>query len=299
MKVFLTGAAGYIGGSVAEKLVAAGHEVLGLAKSPDQVAPLKARGIEPVVGLLDDAAVLTAAARAADAVINAANVDHAASVVTLVTALERSGKLFIQTTGSSIVCDHADGAFAAEIPLDEDAWFDPVPFRRARVDMNRYAREAAIGKGVRSIVVCPTMVYGAGRGLQPYSDQIPKLMALARQLGAGVYCGEGLNRYSNVHIDDLADLFLLAMERAPGGSFFFAENGANSFREIASMISDAIGLGGKTLSLSLEDVMRQFGETGRLGVASNSYVSAANARRLGWAPKGPSLAEYFSSLAKT
>ena len=130
------------------------------------------------------------------------------------------------------------------------------------------------------------MIYGEGRGLHPDSEQIPKLIALSRQVGAGVYFGKGLNRYSNVHIDDLVDLYLLVMEKAPGGSFFFAENGHNSFKEIAGMISNFLGLGGKTASLPLANLIQQYGEAARLGVGSNSVVSAVNARRIGWAPTG-------------
>ena len=96
---------------------------------------------------------------------------------------------------------------------------------------------------------------------------------MSRQVGAGVYCGKGLNRYSNVHIDDLVDLYLLVMEKAPGGSFFFAENGNNSFKEVAEMISAVLGFGGRTVSLPVEDVILQHGEAGRLGVASNSLVA--------------------------
>ena len=156
MKVFVTGATGYIGGSVAEKLVASDHEVRGLVrpteKEKEKIPLLKARGINPVVGTLDDPEILTSAAQAADAVIHAASADHPGSVVTLVTALERNGKLLINTTGSAIVADHADGAYAAEAPLTEDTYFEPVPYRRPRVDMNRYVRQAAIEKGIRSVV---------------------------------------------------------------------------------------------------------------------------------------------------
>lgn len=296
MKIFVTGAAGYIGGSVAEKLMASGHELTGLARSGEQAEVLAARGIKPVVGTLDDAEILAKAALDADGVVNAASADHPASVVTLVTALERSGKFLVHTTGSAIVADGADGAAPTRAPLSEDDHFEPLPFRRPRVDMNRYIRQAAIEKGVRAVVICPTMIYGAGRGAQPHSDQVPKLMALSKQIGAGVYFGEGLNRYSNVHIDDLADLYLLAIEKAPGGSFFFAENGSESFKAIAASISEALGLGGATVSLPIAEVIRQYGEAGRLGVGANSLVSAVNARRLGWAPKAPSLADWIKSL---
>ena len=80
------------------------------------------------------------------------------------------------------------------------------------------------------------MIFGPRRGLQHDSDQIPKLIALSGQVGAGVYFWKGLNRYSNVHIDDLVDLYLLVMEKPPGECFFFAENGNNSLKEVAEMI---------------------------------------------------------------
>ncbi len=295
MKVFVTGATGYIGGSVAERLIGLGHEVSGLARSATKILLLKERGIEPVLGTLDDSEILAHAADAADAVIHAASADHPGSVVTLVSALERSAKALIYTTGPGIVADSAAGEYAGSVVFTDDTYFEPVAFRRPRVAMNRFVRQAAIDKGIRSIVICASMIYGVGRGLQPDSDQIPKLMALSRQLGAGVYFGKGLNRYSNVNIDDLVELYVLALEKAPGGSFFFAENGDASFKEIAEMISRSLGLGGKTVSVSVEDVVRQYGDAGRYGVTSNSLVSAVNARRLGWSPKGPSLAEYFES----
>src|SRR5262249_51149668 len=109
---------------------------------------------------------------------------------------------------------------------------------------------------------------------------------------------KGFNRYSNVHIDDLVDLYLLVMEKA-GGSFFFAENGHNSFKEIAGMISNFLGLGGKTASLPLANVIQQYGEAARLGVGSNSVVSAVNGRRMGGAPKARSLAEWLNTGSAT
>jgi len=296
MKVFVTGATGYIGGSVAERLIASGHQVVGLVRSTEKAPLLKDRGIEPVLGTLDDSELITNAAHAADAVIHAASADHPGSVVTLVAALERSGKTLICTTGSGIVADSADGEYASSVVFKEDTYFEPVPFRRPRAAMNRFVREAAIDKGIRSVVICPTMIYGMGRGLQPDSDQLPKLIALSKQVGAGVYFGKGLNRYSNVHIDDLVDLYLLALEKAPGGSFFFAENGDASFKEIAEMVGRSLGLGGKTVSVSVEDLVRKYGDAGRYGITSNSLVRAVNARRLGWSPQAPSLTEYFESL---
>ncbi|HEY0162618.1 MAG TPA: NAD-dependent epimerase/dehydratase family protein, partial [Edaphobacter sp.] len=266
MKIFITGASGYIGGSVAERLLAAGHEITGLVRSEEKALLLQQRGIQPVLGNLDDSDILTKAAQAADAVIHTASADHPGSVITLIAALERTGKTLIHTTGSSIVADNAAGEFAGTIHFTEDTYSDPVPFRRPRVALNRLVREAAIEKGIRGIVICPPMIYGTGHGLNPHSEQLPQLIALAKQLGAGVYFGMGLNRYSNVHIDDLVDLYLLALEKAPGGSLLFAENGDASFFEIAEALSHTLGFEGKTISLTVEDVVRQAGEAGRYGV---------------------------------
>lgn len=292
IKVFVTGATGYIGGSVAERLVSMGYDVSGLVRTTDNAEELVRRNIRPIIGSLDDFDVLTKAAQSADIIINTANVDHIRAVITLVTALEHTGKLLIHTSGSSIVADHADGAYGAE-PLTEDDFFEPVPFRRARVDMNRYVRQAAIEKGIRTIVICPSMIYGEGKGTQIKSDQIPKLIDIAKHINAGPYFGAGLNRYSNVYIDDLIDLYILAIEKAPGGSFFFAENGSNSFIEIAKIISNYLGLNGAITDLTVEHVINDYGEEARLGVTSNSMVKSLNARLLGWHPHGPSLEEYF------
>jgi nucleoside-diphosphate-sugar epimerase len=297
MKIFVTGATGYIGGSVAARLVGLGHTVLGLVRSRQKGLLLKERGIDPVVGTLDDWRTLSDSAQAADAVIHAASADHPGSVLALIGALERIAKPLIYTTGSGIVADSADSEYPSSVIFTEDTYFEPVPFRRPRVEMIRFVREAGIRKGIRAVVICPTMVYGTGRGLQPDSDQLPKLIGLSKQLGAGVYFGKGLNRYSNVHVDDLVELYVLALDKAPAGSFFFAENGDASFKDIAEMVSHSLGFGGRTVSLSVEDVVRQYGEAGRYGVTSNSRVSGLNARRLGWSPKAPSLAEFIQHLA--
>jgi nucleoside-diphosphate-sugar epimerase len=293
MRVFVTGVTGYIGGSVAEGLLTKGHKVTGLVRSTEKAIQVAERGITPILGSLESDDILASAALEADAVIHTASADHPNSVITLVSALERTGKTLITTSGTGIAADSAGGEFAGSIVISDDTYFEPVPFRRPRVSMNQFVRHAAIDKGVRSIVICPSMVYGKGLGLQTDSDQIPKLMAVSKQVGAGVYFGKGLNRYSNVFIEDLVDLYLLALDKAPGGSFFFAENGHSSFKEIAELISEALGFGGKTISLPVEEVVQQAGEAGRYGITSNSLVHAVNARRLGWDPHGPSLLEWF------
>ena len=109
MKVFCTGASGYIGGSVAAHLVAAGHQVTGLVRSQEKADAVRARGIEPLLGTLDDGERLAQAAQAADVVVNAASADHKGAVAALLGALAGSGKPFIHTSGSSIVGTRAKG----------------------------------------------------------------------------------------------------------------------------------------------------------------------------------------------
>jgi nucleoside-diphosphate-sugar epimerase len=291
MKFFITGASGYIGGSVASRLRDAGHEVLGLVRSEEKARLVKERGIEPIVGTLNDASILQGAARQADGVINAASSDHRGAVEALVGALERSGKPLIQTSGSSIVCDDALGESENPSIYDEDTYFEPIPSRQARVAIDRYVREAGVYKGIRAIVICPTMVYGTGHGVHQESDQVPKLTQRSKEREAGLYIGKGINRWSNVYIDDLVDLYILVLEKAPAASFFFAENGELSLKEVAESVSWSLGYGGLTKTWDAEDAIARYGDWARFALASNGRVRAVNARRLGWSPKGPSLRE--------
>lgn len=109
MRVFVTGVSGYIGGTVAARLVARGHRVIGLTRSDTAAARLRELGIEPVVGALEDAGVLADAAQRADAVINAADSDHRPAAETLIAALAGSGKPLLHTSGISILGDKAAG----------------------------------------------------------------------------------------------------------------------------------------------------------------------------------------------
>lgn len=292
MKIFVTGASGYIGGTLSQRLVNQGHQVHGLVRSPEKAKLLDQKGIVSVLGTLDDSAILRKAASEADALVNAASSDHRVAIETLVDALSRSEKPLVHTSGSSIVYDDARGDFESPKIYHDDSYIQPLPIRQDRVAIDRFLRTAGISLGIRAIVICPTTIYGAGRGLKKDSDQIPRLIKKSKERGAGVYIGQGINRWSNVYIDDLIDLYLLALEKAPSGSFFFAENGEESYKRIAESISRSLGFGGKTESWPLADAIAEFGESIRSSLASNSRVRATNARRLlQWSPKGPPLLE--------
>jgi nucleoside-diphosphate-sugar epimerase len=280
MKLFITGASGYIGGSVAAALIARGDKVSGLARSEASAAALRERGIAPVIGTLDDADVLAQAAREADVTINAANAGHRGAAEAIATALAGTGKGFIHTSGSSIVGTRARGEFVAAI-FDEDTPFTPTPQRAARVAIDTMVRAAP---GVRAVVIAPSLIYGRGAGANPHSIQVPWLIALAKKAGVAKHIGSGENSWANVHIDDLVRLYLKAADTAPAGSFYFAENGENSMRETCEAISRMLGFGGRTQSMTIEEAAAAWGEgPAEDTMGSNSRVRAKRARaELGW-----------------
>lgn len=287
----MTGATGYIGGSVTAGLIAAGHQVRGLVRSDERAAQARDKGIEPVIGSLDDAASLAAAARDCDAVVNAASADHRPAAEAMLAALAGSGKLFLHTSGSSIVGTRAGGERVEDV-YDETTPLAPSPARAARVALNEDVLAYA-ERDVRAAIVCPSLIYGLGRGVEPHSMQVPWLIDLARSQGVARHVGAGENIWSNVHIDDLVDLYLLAFEKAPSGGFYFAENGEHSMREVCEAISRMLGLGGRTEAMSVEDAVAVWGEgPARDTMASNSRVRAVRARsELGWEPRAPALIE--------
>jgi len=289
MKIFITGASGYIGGSLAAALIERGHSVSGLARADETAAALAARGIAPVAGTLDDSAALAEAARAADVTVNAASAGHRGAVEAILGALAGSGKAFIHTSGSSIVGTRAGGEFVADV-FDEDTPFTPTPQRAPRVAIDNRVRAAA---GVRAVVIAPSLIYGRGRGLNPHSMQVPWLIALAKKHGVARHIGSGANRWSNVHIDDLVGLYLAAIEKAPAGAFYFAENGENAMREICEAISRMLGFGGRTQSMTVAEAAAEWGEgPANDTMGSNSRVRARRARaELNWRPAGRSLIE--------
>lgn len=289
MKVFLTGATGYIGGSVAEKLLAVGHEVTGLVRTQEGAAKLRERGIQPLLGTLADHSLLADAARWADAVINAADADNRDAVEAMLPALKGTGKTFIQTSGSSIVGDKAAGEPTDRI-FDDETPFDPVPEKMARIAIDRLVLDAA-QHGIRTIVICPCLIYGRGLGLHKESIQLPMLMNQARKSGIPRYIGRGENIWSTVHIDDLADLYVLALEQASTGSFFFAENGEARFKDMVQAISRLLGMGGVAASWSLDEAIREWGfEAAVFALGSNSRVRSVKSRTLlGWTPRGQSV----------
>jgi nucleoside-diphosphate-sugar epimerase len=292
MNIFVTGATGYIGGSVAVRLLRDGHQIRGLVRDPGKADRLRQLGIEPVIGELDDADLLTREARRAGAVVNAADSDHRGAAEALLMGLEGSGKPLLHTSGSSIVADDARGE-PSERVFDEETLPEPVPEKAARVAIDRLIIAAA-ARNVRSAVLCNTLIYGRGSGLHPESIQIPALVSEARRNGIPRHVGRGLNVWSTVHIDDVADAYALALATAPAGSFFFLENGEASFREIVEAIGRALKLG-PAQPWPVEDAVRELGYARAIfSLGSNCRVRGRRTRAvLGWMPRHGSVLDWI------
>ncbi|MBC3779461.1 NAD-dependent epimerase/dehydratase family protein [Pseudomonas sp. SWRI99] len=292
MNVFITGAAGFIGGSIATGLVQAGHNVTGLVRSAEQADELKALGMSAVIGTLEDGQLLADQARVADAVINAASSDHRGAVEALLGALRGSGKVFLHTSGSSIVGDASGGKSSDDIYY-EDNLPEPTVDKADRVAIDNLVLAAA-QDGVNSAVICNTLIYGHSLGVKRDSVQLPRLLKQARKSGVVRHVGTGQNIWSNVHIEDVVALYLLALTKNVPGTFYFVESGEASFIDMTTAMAEALNLG-KPQDWPLKDAEAEWGyEMANYGLGSNSRVRGQHARELlGWAPKRTSVVEWI------
>src|SRR5215217_6509924 len=251
MKVFLTGATGYIGSAVAERLRAAGHEVSALARSDAAAAKLAATGIRGVPGDFSDPRSITGAAREADGVISLATTYDPAidgpAIDAILEALSGSNKPFIYTSG---IWSHGDTGGKV---VDETSPPRPAPLVSWRQAVEDRVLQAA-SRGIRSSVIRPAVVYGRGGG-------IPAGFAESAQKdGAARYVGTGDNRWPFVQVDDLADLYALALEKAPPGTLLLGVSGPSyRVRDVAAAASRGAGAGGKTVGWPLEEARAKIG----------------------------------------
>jgi nucleoside-diphosphate-sugar epimerase len=280
MRVFVTGATGFVGSAVVQELKAHGHQVLGLSRSETGVAQLEAIGVAAVLGTLDDHDVLTRSAAACDGVIHTAfNHDFSKfaenaqqdgrAIAVLGAALEGTTKPILVTSGTAML---AVGRMATE--EDRSGGHSPR--------ISEPSADALVAKGVHASVVrlAPT-THGAGD-----HGFVPMLIGLAREKGVAAYIGEGDNRWSAVHRGDAARLYRLALERGAKGERYHAvAEEAVPMKTIAAAI-------GKGLGLPVESRPPEHFGWFAMFAGMDAATSAAWTREtLGWSPTGSSLAE--------
>jgi nucleoside-diphosphate-sugar epimerase len=283
MQVFLTGASGYIGNAVAERLLAAGHRLTGLARSDAAANRLTAAGIEPVRGDSSDPATVGASARAADAVISLATTYDPAidgpAIDAILEGLAGSNKPFIYTSG---IWSHGDTGGKV---VDETSPPKPAELVEWRQAVEARVRDAA-QRGIRTVVIRPAIVYGRGGGIPAGS------VDSARHQGAAQYVGTGENRWPFVHVDDVADLYLLALEKAPPGTLLLGVSGPSyPVREVAEAASRGAGADGRTTAWPIEEARKKLGAYAD-ALALDQQASGMRAQELlGWRPRRPGVLE--------
>ncbi len=285
MRVFVTGATGFIGSAVVQELLGAGHEVLGLARSDSSAERLTSLGVAVHRGELADTQSLAAGARACDGVIHTAFIHDFSqyeangetdrvALEAMASALEGTGKPLVSTSGLT-----ADTPGRASTEQD-----GPDLNGLGRVRAKSEEVLAAASRGVRaSVIRLPPTVHG--RGDQGF---MPQLIETARRTGVAAYVGDGANRWPAVHRLDAARLFRLACETAaPGTRLHGVGEEGVPMRAIAEVMG--AGLGVPVRSLTAEEAMAHFGFLGMFVGRDFPASSALTREMMGWRPQAPDL----------
>jgi nucleoside-diphosphate-sugar epimerase len=288
MRVFVTGASGWIGSATVDELLSAGHTVLGLARSDASAAALEEKGATVLRGDLDDLDALRKGAADADGVVHLANkhdwANPAASNAAERGAVEAIAETLVDTERPFVLASGVAG-LAKGRPSTED---DPSPFHgpdAPRGGSENLALEY-VGRGVRAVSArfAPTVHGHRDHGFIAY------IVGVAREKGVSAYVGDGTHRWAAVHRPDAARLVRIGLEQAPAGTRLHAvaEEGVPT-----KVIAEAIGrgLGLPVTSVAPEDAVEHFGFIGAFFAMDLSASSERTRARFGWEPTGPTLVE--------
>jgi len=289
VRVFITGASGYLGAAATRALAGRGHTALGLARSKRAAEAVTACGGTPVPGSLRDLDLLTATAATVDAVLHlgydpqdpAAGDIDAAAVAALLTGAPRNAPVVY---GSATVVYGDTG----REPIDDDPPARVPPFVQQRVDTEQRVLTAS---GVQGAVVRPVLVHGHGG-----SPPLLALLQAARFRGVSRWPDAGDNHWSTVHVDDVAALYTRMIERPAGGRAVNAASGNTlPVRRLAQAVGSAVGV--PSTSAPVADLAADVGGFAGLLTLDQRFTGAATRRLLDWEPTGPDLLTDLASSA--
>ena len=276
MKVFVTGATGFVGSAIARQLRADGHRVFGLARTSDAEQQLSHNGIHAVRGDLDTRLpdALTAA-RNADATVFAAQLPPEREGPVVSAFLDMlAGKSFVFVSGTGVFMQRTGGAWSQDSFAEDDP-FDPEPLAAPRVKTETAVRTAA---GVRTIVVRPPYLWGPGE-----HGHVAAFYRSFVTTGAVCYVGQGLNCYSHLHVSDAAQLILTALTSGTPGALYHGVAGEIPNRWIAEAV--AAELGCSTRSITMDEAATVWGGFDALIMGASSRSRSPRTRReLNWGP---------------
>jgi len=286
MRVFVTGATGFVGSAVVQELVQSGHQVLGLARSDSAAKSLAGSGVEVHRGDLEDPESLRTGAAASDGVIHAAFIHDFSrikevceierhAIDAICSELEGSNRPFLITSGTALL---TPGHLATE---NDVSVLSPEHF--PRIATEQYVLSLA-DRGVRvSLVRLPISVHGDGD-----HGFVPNLIGIARESGVSAYVGEGINRWTATHRRDAASLYRLVLEKgAAGARYHGVDEEGISFREIAEVIGKRLNI--PVVSKSAEEAAEHFAWFTAFASLDCPASSKLTQQQLGWRPVQPSL----------
>lgn len=281
MRIFVIGATGYIGSHVAQRLKQAGHLVLGSARDERGLAKLAGLGIESWQGGADDLVALTQVAGTCDATIFAAQLpsqeQERDTISALLDAYQETGKTLVFTSGTGVLSQRTEGDWSDETFAEDDE-FVTSKYITVRRETERLVRAAA-QRGVRAMVMRPPMIWGAG-----YHGAVDRILHSIDKTGQACYVGPGLNLYTTVHVEDLADAYLLAIDKGVSGALYHAAGEELNYRSIAELVAIQQDVTTRSVtSAEAVDIWDKFTMLVLLAACSRSRSPRAR-QELGWKP---------------
>jgi len=320
LNVFITGSSGYIGGGIFSRLIEnkSKYNITALIRESEKAKKLQELGANTVIGSLDDFELLQKQAEQSDIIFHTADSsDHVNSAKAFIAGLKNRGSqsgvrkpIYIHTSGTGVIMDFVKGenssdkVYSDDIPADTHENIPDTAFHR-NVDLLVY--DAGKSGLVDCFIVCPPLIYGTSNGpFNRISQQVPGLIRSSIKNGRAVYVGKGANIWSHVHIEDLADFYMLLLNKALSGEapknddgYYFVENGSHNFKDLAEHIGGSLVKLGQIKDptpvgiVDNEDVIPKMLA---FATGGNSRSRAVKARKLGWNPHAEKL---FDTLDDT